>query len=258
MNKLYGDKLDKTKMKNRMRTLKKTYATMKRMIQHSGFGWNEETRKVDAEDDVWEQYLAAHPKDSQYKTKKLPDYSTLALIFGDTVADGRNGCEINDAEDFQNEFSDDDITAEKVTTPASEDVQFVDNDHGCFDQNINFTSNEVTQSSNQDKRAGQRHLAEQPTLTSRPKRIRNSIGSSLAKSVDRWTSIAEEQIRLQHEPKNTSAEKLMPLILELGLCDEWNIQIIDLLINERNAEFFAAMAPELRKKWAMSKLALFE
>ncbi|XP_059310669.1 uncharacterized protein At2g29880-like [Lycium ferocissimum] len=85
MNKLYGDKLDKTKMKNRMRTLKKTYATMKRMIQHSGFGWNEETRKVDAEDDVWEQTFAAHPKDAQYRTKKLPDYSTLALIFGDTV-----------------------------------------------------------------------------------------------------------------------------------------------------------------------------
>ncbi|XP_060182443.1 uncharacterized protein At2g29880-like [Lycium barbarum] len=234
MNKLYGDKLDKTKMKNRMRTLKKTRATMKRMIQHSGFGWNEETRKVDAEDDVW-----AHPKDAQYRTKKLPDYSTLALIFGHTVADGRSGCEINDVEDFQNEFSDDDITTEKVTTPASEDVQFVDNDHGCFDQNINFTT-------------------EQPTLTSRPKRIRNYIGSSLAKSVDRWTSIAEEQIRLQHEPKNTSAEKLMPLILELGLCDEWNIQIIDLLTNERNAEFFGAMAPELRKKWAMSKLVLFE
>ncbi|XP_060200117.1 uncharacterized protein LOC132628349 [Lycium barbarum] len=214
MNKLYGDKLDKTKMKNRMRTLKKTYATMKRMIQHSGFGWNEETRKVDAEDDVWE----------------------------------KNVCEINDAEDFQNEFSDDDITAEKVTKPASKDVQFVDNDNGCFDQNINFTSNEVTQSSSQDKRAGKRRLAEQPTLTSRPKRIRNSIGSSLAKSVDRWTSIAEEQIRIQHEPKNTSAEKLMPLILELGLCDEWNIQIIDLLTNERNAEVFAAMAPELRKK----------
>ncbi|KAH0639910.1 hypothetical protein KY285_036496 [Solanum tuberosum] len=88
MNKLYGDKLDKTKMKNRMRTLKKIYATMKRMSQHSGFGWNEETRKVDVEDDVWEQYLAAHPKDSKYRTKTLPYYNTLALIFGDTVADG--------------------------------------------------------------------------------------------------------------------------------------------------------------------------
>ncbi|XP_006344968.1 uncharacterized protein At2g29880-like [Solanum tuberosum] len=125
MNKLYGDKLDKTKMKNRMRTLKKIYATMKRMSQHSGFGWNEETRKVDVEDDVWEQYLAAHPKDSKYRTKTLPDYNTLALIFGDIVADGRNGCEINDVEDFQSEFTDDDIAAEKVTIPT-EDTQFVD------------------------------------------------------------------------------------------------------------------------------------
>lgn len=33
------------------------YAIMKKMLQHSGFGWNEETRKVDVEDDIWEQYL---------------------------------------------------------------------------------------------------------------------------------------------------------------------------------------------------------
>ncbi|KAG5591839.1 hypothetical protein H5410_042353 [Solanum commersonii] len=256
MNKLYGDKLDKTKMKNRMRTLKKIYATMKRMSQHSGFGWNEETRKVDVEDDVWEQYLVAHPKDSKYRTKTLPDYNTLALIFGDTVADGRNGCEINDVEDFQSEFTDDDIAVEKVTIPA-EDIQFVDQDNGYFVQNMNFTSPEIIQSSTQEKRAGKRHLDEQPTLTSRPKRIKNSIGNSLAKSVDRWTAIAEEQIRLQHEPKNTSAEKLMPLILELDFDDEWTMQTVDLFVDKRNAEFFAAMPPELRKKWVMRKLGLY-
>ncbi|KAG5618049.1 hypothetical protein H5410_017873 [Solanum commersonii] len=93
------------------------------MSQHSEFGWNEEIQKVDVEDDVWEQYLAAHPKNSKYRTKTLPDYNTLALIFGDTIGDDRNGCEINDVEDFQSEFTDDDITAaEKVTTPAPEDT----------------------------------------------------------------------------------------------------------------------------------------
>ncbi|KAG5600656.1 hypothetical protein H5410_032026 [Solanum commersonii] len=252
MNKLYGDKLDKTKMKNRMRTLKKIDATMKRMSQHSEFGWNEETRKIGVEDDVWEPYLAAHPKDSMYRTKTLPDYNTLALIFGDTVAD-----EINDVEDFQSEFTDDDIAAEKGTTPAPEDTQFVDQDDGYFVQNVNFTSPEITQSSNQEKRAGKRHLDEQPTLTSRPKRIKNSIGNNLAKSVDRWKAIAEEQIRLQHEPKNTSAEKLMPLILELDFDDEWTMQTVDLLADKRNAEFFVAMAPELRKKWVLRKLGLY-
>jgi len=179
----------------------------------------------------------------------LPDYNTLALIFGDTVADGRNGCEINDVKDFQSEFTDDDIPAE--------DTQFVDQDDGYFVQNMNFTSPEITQSSNQENRARKRHLDEQPTLTSRPKRIKNSIGNSLAKFVDRWTAIAEEQIRLQHEPKNTSAEKLMPLILELDFDDEWTMQTVDLLVDKRNAEFFAAMPPELRKRWVMRKLGLY-
>lgn len=119
-------------------------------------------------------------------------------------------------------------------------------------------STETTQSIGQDKRAGKGHLAEEQTLASHLKRIRNSIGISLAKSVDRQTAITEEQIRLQHEPKNTSAEKLMPLIMELELDDAWNIRVIDLLTNERNAEFFAAMAPSLRKKWVMHKLGLYD
>ncbi|WMV33966.1 hypothetical protein MTR67_027351 [Solanum verrucosum] len=223
----------------------------------SGFGWNEETRKVDVKDDVWESYLAAHPKDSKYRTKTLPDNNTLALIFEDIVADGRNRCEINDVEDFQSEFTDDDIAAEKATTPAPEDTQFVDQDDGYFVQNMNFTSPEITQSSNQEKRVGKKHLDEQPILTSRPKKIKNSIGNSLAKSVDRWTTIAEEQIRLQHEPKNTSAEKLMPLILKFDFDDEWTMQTVDLLADKRYAEFCFAMASELRKKWVLRKLSLY-
>ncbi|XP_070039217.1 uncharacterized protein [Nicotiana tomentosiformis] len=171
---------------------------------------NHNVQKVDAEDDVWEQYLAAHPNDGQYRTKKLPDYNTLALIFGDsTVADALR---------------------------------------------ILKQLNQLVKIREQEKE----RLAEEQTLASRPKRIRNSIGISLVKSVDRWTAIAEEQIRLQHEPRNTSAEKLMHLIMELELDDAWNIRVIDLLTNERNAEFFAAMAPPLRKKWVMHKLGLYD
>ncbi|MCD9646907.1 hypothetical protein HAX54_037158 [Datura stramonium] len=133
---------------------------------------------IETVDRSFRDILDAHPKDAQYRTKKLPDYNTLALIFGDTAVDGRNGYEINDAEDFQNEFSDNDITGERVTTLAYEDTQFVDYDHACFDHNINFTRTKVTQSSSQDKRAGMGRLVEKPTLTSRPKRIRNSIGNS--------------------------------------------------------------------------------
>jgi len=55
----------------------------------------------------------------------------------------------------------------------------------------------------------------------------------LAKSVDRWTAIAEEQIRLQHE-----FQKLMPLILELDFDDEWTTQTDDLLADMKNADFF--------------------
>lgn len=87
----------------------------------------------------------------------------MALIFRYTIFYGSNECEINDAEDVQSEFTDDDITAEKVTTYAPEDAQFADQNDEYFAKEINFNSSEVTQSSNQEKREGKRYLDEQST-----------------------------------------------------------------------------------------------
>lgn len=72
---------------------------------------------------------------------------------------------------------------------------------------MHFTTTKLSIASSQHKRVGKGCISKKKTLTSPLKRIKTSIGSSLAKSVDRWTSIAEEQIKLIHEPKSTPAKK---------------------------------------------------
>lgn len=107
--------------------------------------------------------------------KKLPNYNTLALIFGVIIANGRNGCEISDMEDFQNDFYDDEITGEKVTTLASEDAQPIDHDHVCLDQSTNFTRTKRTQSIDQDKRVGKKPFSKQKTLAYSPKKLETLV-----------------------------------------------------------------------------------
>ena len=47
-----GPQFSKDKLKNRMKSFKKWYSAMKAMLYLSGFGWDEERKKVTAEDGV--------------------------------------------------------------------------------------------------------------------------------------------------------------------------------------------------------------
>ncbi|XXG77703.1 hypothetical protein AAC387_Pa08g1807 [Persea americana] len=97
----YGDFFSKDKLKNRFKTLKKTYADLKAMLDLSGFGWDDARKMVTAEPQVWKEYVAAHPKAAHYKNKTFPDWASLAIIFGDSVADGRDGFASNDPEPIE-------------------------------------------------------------------------------------------------------------------------------------------------------------
>ena len=45
--------------------------------------------------------MQAHPKVALYKNKTFPDWVSLAIIFGDSVADGRDGFASNDPEPIE-------------------------------------------------------------------------------------------------------------------------------------------------------------
>ena len=53
---MHGAFFSKDKLKNRFKTLKKTYGDLKAMLDLSGFGWNDTRKMVIAEPDVWKEY----------------------------------------------------------------------------------------------------------------------------------------------------------------------------------------------------------
>lgn len=55
---VHGPEFSKDKLKNRFKSYKKWYSAMKSMLNLSGFGWDEERKKVTAEEGVWDDYIA--------------------------------------------------------------------------------------------------------------------------------------------------------------------------------------------------------
>ncbi|RWR83447.1 putative nuclease HARBI1 [Cinnamomum micranthum f. kanehirae] len=55
---VHGPEFSKDKLKNRFKSYEKWYSAMKSMLNLSGFGWDEERKKVTAEEGIWDDYIA--------------------------------------------------------------------------------------------------------------------------------------------------------------------------------------------------------
>ncbi|KAL4182854.1 hypothetical protein AMTRI_Chr11g152310 [Amborella trichopoda] len=67
----YGPGFDRTRIKNRLRTLKTNYANVKKRIREYGFGWIDDKRMVTADWAVWEEYCAVYTNNTTFYYRYL-------------------------------------------------------------------------------------------------------------------------------------------------------------------------------------------
>ncbi|KAF9618550.1 hypothetical protein IFM89_002245, partial [Coptis chinensis] len=80
----FGSNYDLKNLKNHYRALKKNHNAIKTLIDQSGFGWDNDREIVYADDDqVWDDYVKAHPDFGIWRTKSITGYEDLCIIFGD-------------------------------------------------------------------------------------------------------------------------------------------------------------------------------
>ncbi|RWR94152.1 L10-interacting MYB domain-containing-like protein isoform X1 [Cinnamomum micranthum f. kanehirae] len=90
MKEKYGSECVKDKIRNRLRTIKQHYNHIKTLMGLSGFGWDDATKRVTASDQVWDDYIKAHPDYDYYRGRSVVNYEKFAIIYGDSIADGRD------------------------------------------------------------------------------------------------------------------------------------------------------------------------
>ncbi|XP_062095056.1 L10-interacting MYB domain-containing protein-like isoform X2 [Humulus lupulus] len=71
---------------NRLRTKYREFAEL---LKQTGFGWDRETNTVVASEEIWQNYLRAHPKATQYRKKGCDHFVLLELIFSKSTATGQ-------------------------------------------------------------------------------------------------------------------------------------------------------------------------
>jgi hypothetical protein len=79
---------DKQKLQSQLAVQKKKYQIVKTLRDNSGFGWDEAKQVPTAPDDVWIEYIAAHPEARPFRNSPLDHYVYLEEIFTGVIATG--------------------------------------------------------------------------------------------------------------------------------------------------------------------------
>ncbi|KAJ7764054.1 hypothetical protein DFH07DRAFT_770703 [Mycena maculata] len=81
---------DSKQVKSCWTRTKGQYKVMKEMLGLSGFGLDPKTKALTAEEEVWDAYLAKHPKRKPFKHRPFPHYDDMALLCDDVMATGED------------------------------------------------------------------------------------------------------------------------------------------------------------------------
>ncbi|KAH9916123.1 Myb/SANT-like DNA-binding domain-containing protein [Epithele typhae] len=131
----HGHAAGKEQVKAKWTRIKGDYNIVKELRSKSGFGWDEETQQVLAEDNVWrgilDPLMTSNPKRynrmKHWRDNSFPHYDLVSQIVGDTQAVGDNA--------FSSELGAE-VVAQRSPSPLA------DEDHG---EEGNDDENEMTQ-----------------------------------------------------------------------------------------------------------------
>ncbi|XP_027364017.1 L10-interacting MYB domain-containing protein-like isoform X2 [Abrus precatorius] len=129
-NTKFGFKYDLDVLKNRHKRFRKQYNDIKMIVSQKGFQWDELLNMIIADDKKWDECIKVYPDAQAFKTRGVPYYNDLCIIFGHAVADGRYSLSCFDV-DFENE----EIASKELDDPCT-------TSKGVDDQNPLAVSNQ--------------------------------------------------------------------------------------------------------------------
>ncbi|KAF8401398.1 hypothetical protein HHK36_012336 [Tetracentron sinense] len=247
-NEKFGFQYDKDVLKNRYKTLRRQYTDIKILLGQNGFGWDGTLQMVTADVYIWDDYVKAHPNARQYRTRPMPYYGDLCVIYGNAAVNGKYSFS------GHNVSPDDDVHGTKdggvlrgLNSPA---MSVVHKDLVDDVQQSSHLGEDMDISGQQNKRQSMRQSTSQYS-----KRARRSADEGMVNALREMATAVTSLADKKENDNSVSIENVIGAVQAIPDIDEdLLLDACDLLEDERKARTFLALDFRLRKKWLMRKL----
>ncbi|KAL0696515.1 hypothetical protein Bca4012_063695 [Brassica carinata] len=109
LNKICGSTKTFSQYKNKTKILRRRHKSFVDLLRFSsGFGWDNDTKRFTATNEVWEEYLKGHRKDTHLLDDTFEDFEDLEKIYGQNTARGNNTVGLGDTTDARTYVARDD------------------------------------------------------------------------------------------------------------------------------------------------------
>ncbi|RVX18770.1 L10-interacting MYB domain-containing protein [Vitis vinifera] len=211
----FGSYHDKDVLKSRFKHWRKLFNGMRTLLEQNGFAWDERRQMVTAANELWDSYIKENPDARSYRTRSLPNYNDLFLIYENAI---------NKDTQNQSSFCIDDNDYDLGVGIGEEDDQFLaSSDSLDVDWMIPMDIDPHALELDMDE------IEKEGVATAliNDKEVKNCI--SIETIVDALQSIP-------------------------GMDDELFLDACHLLEDEKKAEMFVALDAARRQKWLLRKL----
>ncbi|KAF6168710.1 hypothetical protein GIB67_026596 [Kingdonia uniflora] len=214
---------DKEVLKNRYKKLKNIYTILKALLDHSGFGWDDEKH-------------LEHSEAKPMRTKTMPNYHDLDEICGNSTATGQYARSAKD------------LKSKKLSDVNITQVQDSSNDIAVEDDSP-LVNNEVEKT----KKKKKHKLPETTSTTKDIKKGKRCIGEGIIDALKSITSAVDgiKNRRSKSEKKLNVVEALDAIS---GLLEGDYLKACDLLEGEGKTRMFLNLAENKLKMWLMWKI----
>ncbi|KAL2535512.1 hypothetical protein Fot_16903 [Forsythia ovata] len=89
-NSMFNFQYEKDVLKNQYKTLRNLSKFIKNLLDIEGFSWDESRQMVTADNEVWDNYIKAHPNSPPYRVKTIPYYHDLCEMYKNATFGGKD------------------------------------------------------------------------------------------------------------------------------------------------------------------------
>ncbi|KAK7290248.1 hypothetical protein RIF29_04525 [Crotalaria pallida] len=214
--------ITKDNILSRLKTWDKHCSIIANMVGTSGIGWDNISNMVKVDDQVWDEYVKAHPEASSYRYKVIENWDDLATICGHDHATGE-GVETS-VEGMKN------IEQEENTNDINENI---------FEETI-FETPKLARLDKQSNMSRKRRRSSDPLLT-----IASDIAGTLKMAYNAETTSTK-----------ASVEEIFIELSKVSDLEEMELlQSLDILSGDsRKYETFKILPAALKKSWILLQI----